>query len=383
MSSSCIEDVSTQDNPWYRIISELLEQADIEINGSRPFDIQVHHPQFFKRVVQQGSLGLGESYMDGWWDCQRPDMLFHRILHFGLDKKVPHHIKDFLRIATARLFNLQSKHRAWMVGKKHYDLGNDLFNQILDPYMQYSCGYWKEANTLDQAQQAKLKMICEKLQLKPGMTLLDIGCGWGGLSAYAAKNYGVSVEGVTISAEQQKLAQQRCAGLDVTILLEDYRDLHNHYDRIVSVGMFEHVGPKNYHTYFDVVARNLKPNGLFLLHTIGSKQTKVNVDPWIHKYIFPNGCLPSVTNIAQNSEKHFVMEDLYNFGADYDHTLMAWYKRFAQGWGELSGQYDERFKRMFTYYLNACAGAFRARDIQLWQILFSPKGVEGGIRVPR
>lgn len=215
------------------------------------------------------------------------------------------------------------------------------------------------------------------------MTLLDIGCGWGGLSAYAAKNYGVSVEGVTISAEQQKLAQPRCAGLDVTILLEDYRDLHNHYDRIVSVGMFEHVGPKNYHTYFDVVARNLKPNGLFLLHTIGSKQTKVNVDPWIHKYIFPNGCLPSVTNIAQNSEKHFVMEDLHNFGADYDRTLMAWYKGFIQGWSELSGKYDERFKRMFTYYLNACAGAFRARDIQLWQILFSPKGVEGGIRVPR
>lgn len=383
MSSSCIEDVSTQDNPWYRIISELLQLADVEINGSRPFDIKVHHPQFFKRVVQQGSLGLGESYMDGWWDCQRPDMLFHRILRSGLDKKVPHHIKDFLRIATARLINLQSKHRAWMVGKKHYDLGNDLFNQILDPYMQYSCGYWKEADTLEQAQQAKLKMICEKLQLKPGMTLLDIGCGWGGLSAYAAKNYGVSVEGVTISAEQQKLAQQRCAGLDVTILLEDYRDLHNHYDRIVSVGMFEHVGPKNYHTYFDVVARNLKPNGLFLLHTIGSKQTKVNVDPWIHKYIFPNGCLPSVTNIAQNSEKHFVMEDLHNFGADYDRTLMAWYKGFIQGWSELSGKYDERFKRMFTYYLNACAGAFRARDIQLWQILFSPKGVEGGIRVPR
>ncbi|QBH97271.1 cyclopropane fatty acyl phospholipid synthase [Limnobaculum zhutongyuii] len=383
MSSSCIEDVSTQDNPWYRIISELLQLADVEINGSRPFDIKVHHPQFFKRVVQQGSLGLGESYMDGWWDCQRPDMLFHRILRSGLDKKVPHHIKDFLRITTARLINLQSKHRAWMVGKKHYDLGNDLFNQILDPYMQYSCGYWKEADTLEQAQQAKLKMICEKLQLKPGMTLLDIGCGWGGLSAYAAKNYGVSVEGVTISAEQQKLAQQRCAGLDVTILLEDYRDLHNHYDRIVSVGMFEHVGPKNYHTYFDVVARNLKPNGLFLLHTIGSKQTKVNVDPWIHKYIFPNGCLPSVTNIAQNSEKHFVMEDLHNFGADYDRTLMAWYKGFIQGWSELSGKYDERFKRMFTYYLNACAGAFRARDIQLWQILFSPKGVEGGIRVPR
>ncbi|VEJ54314.1 cyclopropane fatty acyl phospholipid synthase [Pragia fontium] len=383
MSSPCVEDITIQNNPWYRIISELLQKADIEINGPRPFDIEVHNPQFFKRVLQQGSLGLGESYMDGWWSCQRLDIFFQRILRAGLDKSIPNRFKDLLRIAGARLFNRQSKRRSWMVGKKHYDLGNDLFNLILDPYMQYSCGYWKEAETLEQAQQAKLKMICEKLQFKPGMKLLDIGCGWGGLSAYAAQNYGVSVQGVTISKEQQKLAQQRCGELDVEILLQDYRDLHNQYDRIVSVGMFEHIGPKNYQTYFNVVSRNLKPNGLFLLHTIGSKQTMDNVDPWINKYIFPNGCLPSIANIAQTSERLFVMEDLHNFGADYDRTLMIWYKRFMQGWNQIADRYDERFKRMFCYYLNACAGAFRARDIQLWQIMFSPKGVEGGLRVPR
>ncbi|GKX61358.1 cyclopropane fatty acyl phospholipid synthase [Leminorella grimontii] len=383
MSSSYIEDIGIQANSWYRMTVELLQKADITINGSRPFDIQVHNPHFFKRVLQQGSMGLGESYMDGWWDCARLDMFFHRVLRAGLENSIPKRIGDLMRIAGSRLFNLQSKRRAWMVGERHYDLGNDLFNEILDPYMQYSCGYWKTATTLEQAQQDKLKMICEKLQLRPGMTLLDIGCGWGGLAAFAAKNYGVSVQGVTISKEQQKLAQERCRELDVDILLQDYRSLNNRYDRIVSVGMFEHVGPKNYATYFDVASRNLKPNGLFLLHTIGSKETKDNVDPWINRYIFPNGCLPSVANLAHACEKRFVIEDLHNFGADYDPTLMAWHQRFIQSWDKLSARYDERFKRMFSYYLNACAGAFRARDIQLWQVLLSPKGVEGGLRVPR
>lgn len=381
MSSSCIEEAVVKDNEWYRIVSELLSRADIDINGNGPADIQVKNPDLFKRILQEGSLGLGESYMDGWWECDRLDQFFSKILRAGLEKQVPHHIKDVFRVLATRLFNLQSRRRAWIVGKEHYDLGNDLFTRMLDPNMQYSCGYWKDAQDLETAQQHKLRMICEKLQLKPGMTLLDIGCGWGGLAAFAARHYGVSVTGVTISAEQQKLAQQHCEGLDVTILLQDYRDLHAQFDRIVSVGMFEHVGPKNYATYFSVVDRNLHPEGIFLLHTIGSNRTDENVDPWINKYIFPNGCLPSVRHIAQASEPHFVMEDWHNFGADYDKTLMAWHQRFLTAWPEIAGNYSERFKRMFTYYLNACAGAFRARDIQLWQIVFT-RGVENGLRVP-
>ena len=363
MSSSCIEEVSVPDDNWYRIANELLSRAGIAINGSAPADIRVKNPDFFKRVLQEGSLGLGESYMDGWWECDRLDMFFSKVLRAGLENQLPHHFKDTLRIASARLFNLQSKKRAWIVGKEHYDLGNDLFSRMLDPFMQYSCAYWKDADNLESAQQAKLKMICEKLQLKPGMRVLDIGCGWGGLAHYMASNYDVSVVGVTI-------------------LLQDYRDLNDQFDRIVSVGMFEHVGPKNYDTYFAVVDRNLKPEGIFLLHTIGSKKTDLNVDPWINKYIFPNGCLPSVRQIAQSSEPHFVMEDWHNFGADYDTTLMAWYERFLAAWPEIADNYSERFKRMFTYYLNACAGAFRARDIQLWQVVFS-RGVENGLRVAR
>ena len=257
MSSSCIEEVSVPDDNWYRIANELLSRAGIAINGSAPADIRVKNPDFFKRVLQEGSLGLGESYMDGWWECDRLDMFFSKVLRAGLENQLPHHFKDTLRIAGARLFNLQSKKRAWIVGKEHYDLGNDLFSRMLDPFMQYSCAYWKDADNLESAQQAKLKMICEKLQLKPGMRVLDIGCGWGGLAHYMASNYDVSVVGVTISAEQQKMAQERCEGLDVTILLQDYRDLNDQFDRIVSVGMFEHVGPKNYDTYFAVVDRNL------------------------------------------------------------------------------------------------------------------------------
>ncbi|WP_202302004.1 cyclopropane fatty acyl phospholipid synthase [Dryocola clanedunensis] len=383
MRSVTVDGEQENKSRWNRIIEELLDHAGVRINGNSAFDIQVNNPEFYKRVLQEGSLGLGESYMDGWWECERLDKLFCRILRSGLDKKVPKSAADILRVASARLFNLQSRKRAWIVGKEHYDIGNDLFAAMLDPYMQYSCGYWKDATDLVTAQRNKLKMICEKLQLKPGMKLLDIGCGWGGLAQYAAQEYGVSVVGVTISAEQQKMALDRCKGLDVDILLQDYRDLNSQFDRIVSVGMFEHVGPKNYATYFDVAARNIKPDGLFLLHTIGSNETDLNVDPWINKYIFPNGCLPSVQHIAESSEPHFIMEDWHNIGADYDKTLMAWYENFQQSWPQIGQNYDERFKRMFTYYLNVCAGAFRARNIQLWQVLLSPHGVDGGIRAYR
>ncbi|KML68013.1 cyclopropane fatty acyl phospholipid synthase [Pectobacterium peruviense] len=369
--------------PWFHIMQDTLAAADIAINGTRPFDIHVTHPRFFKRVLREGSLGLGESYMDGWWECERLDMFFHRVLRAGLENTLPRRLHDLTRVAISRVTNLQSRRRAQVVGKAHYDLGNDLFTLMLDPYMQYSCAYWKQAHTLEQAQEDKLTMICEKLQLRSGMTLLDIGCGWGGLAEFAARRYGVSVYGITISREQQRLAQQRCQDLGVTIARQDYRDLNQQFDRIVSVGMFEHVGPRNYGAYFRMAKRSLKPDGLFLLHTIGANKTNPHIDPWIHKYIFPNGCIPSIQHIAQASEPYMVMEDWHNFGTDYDRTLLAWHTRFQQGWPQLSTRYTARFRRMFSYYLNACAGAFRARELQLWQIVFSINGIDGGLRVSR
>ncbi|PHM60409.1 cyclopropane fatty acyl phospholipid synthase [Xenorhabdus ishibashii] len=383
MSSSFVEGKKTITDPWHRIAHELLQETDIDINGKRPFDIRIKNPDFYKRVLKEGSLGLGESYMDGWWECDRLDIFFHKVLRADLEHRIPKNAKDIFKIIISRIFNLQSPKRAWIVGEEHYNLGNDLFIRMLDPHMQYSCGYWKDANTLEEAQSHKLRLICEKLQLSPGMTLLDIGCGWGGLAAYAAENYGVSVTGVTISAEQQKYAQEHCKDLNVKIILEDYRNLNLQFDRVVSVGMFEHVGPKNYDNYFNIVKKNLKSDGLFLLHTIGSNIDKSGSDAWISKYIFPNGCLPSIAKIAKATAGKFVMEDWHNFGADYDRTLMAWYERFTASWHEIEHNYSPRFKRMFSYYLNACAGAFRARDIQLWQIVFSSQGIEKGLRVPR
>lgn len=365
-------------NSAKNIITALLKPTDITLNGSQPWDIQVHNPAFYDRVVKDGSLGLGESYMDHWWDCERLDILFYKILGAQLADKldIPWHFKA--KQLLARFINLQSKSRAKIVANHHYDLGNDLFVRMLDKQMIYSCAYYKDAVTLDAAQTAKLKLICDKLQLQPGMRLLDIGCGWGGLAAYAAQHYDVEVVGITISQEQYEYAKTYNKNAAIDFRLQDYRDVDGLFDRVVSVGMFEHVGFMNYAEFMRVSARCLKDDGLFLLHTIGGNQVSTFADEWITKYIFPNGMLPTAAQIINTSEKHFILEDWHNFGAHYDKTLMAWYENFNRGWQELSARYNERFYRMWTYYLLACAGAFRARSMQLWQIVFSKHGVLGG-----
>jgi cyclopropane-fatty-acyl-phospholipid synthase len=254
---------------------------------------------------------------------------------------------------------------------------------MLDTRMIYSCGYWAEAETLEQAQEHKLDLVCRKLGLQPGMRVLDIGCGWGGAARFMAERYQVEVVGCTISAEQARLAREDCRDLSVQILLQDYRTLSGSFDRIFSIGMFEHVGHKNYRTYMETVARLLKDDGLFLLHSIGSNKTSIVVDPWIERYIFPNGMLPSARQITRASEGLFILEDWHNFGADYDKTLMAWHANFISAWPQLKHAYDQRFFRMWTYYLLSCAGGFRARDNQLWQVVFAKNGVPGGYRAIR
>ncbi len=362
-----------------KITKDLFALADIAIGGDKQFDLQVHNASFYDDVIVRGSMGLGESYMRGWWDCEALDQFFYRILGARLDEKVRFNTRLLLQIIQQKLFNLQSKRRSFIVGEQHYDLGNDLYQCMLDSRLVYTCGYWKDANNLEEAQANKLKLTCEKLQLSPGMRVLDIGCGWGSFAKYAAENYGVEVVGVTISREQRDLAQALCEGLPVDIRLQDYRDLDESFDRIVSLGMFEHVGLKNYATYMQVANRCLKDQGLFLLHTIGNNKACATVDPWINKYIFPNGKLPTIAEIAKTSEPYFIMEDWHNFGPDYDKTLMAWHDNFQAGWSQLSDQYDNTFRRMWSYYLLSCAGSFRARSIQLWQIMFSKGAVVGGI----
>ncbi len=363
-------------------VAELLARADIAIDGERPWDMRVHDPGLYRRVLAQGSLGLGEAYMDGWWDCPRLDEFFHRILTAGLDEAV----KSFglaLCSLRARLGNRQSVSRAFQVGERHYDIGNDLYRGMLDSRMIYSCGYWDGARDLDQAQEYKLDLVCRKLQLAPGQRLLDIGCGWGGLARFAAERYGMRVTGVTISREQAELAQEVCRGLPVEIRLQDYRSLDEPFDRIVSIGMFEHVGCKNYRTFMRVAEKCLKDDGLFLLHTIGANTSLYATDPWLDRYIFPNGMLPSAAQITRAGEGLFMLEDWHSFGPDYDRTLMAWWRNFENAWPQLAPHYGVRFQRMWRYYLLCSAAAFRARSNQLWQIVFSRKGAPEGYRAPR
>ncbi|NWN91624.1 cyclopropane fatty acyl phospholipid synthase [Marinobacter adhaerens] len=365
------------DSKLHRTVAGLLERADIQIGGSRPWDIQLHTPDVIDRAISKGNLGFGEAYMDGHWDVEQLDQFFYRLLNSQLDQhfKSRRHLIYFL---TASLFNLQRGKRAWEVGQFHYDLGNDFYQTMLDPRMNYSCGYWKNADNLAEAQEAKLDLICRKLGLQPGMRVLDIGCGWGSFMGYAAEHYGVECVGFTVSQAQADWIRNHYPGLPVEVKLQDYREVEGTFDRIASVGMFEHVGRKNHREFMGVANRVLAGDGLFLLHTIGNKKTTTVSDPWTEKYIFPNGDLPSASQIAHASDGLLVAEDVENFGADYDKTLMAWHANFEAAWPDFRDKLGDRFYRMWRYYLLSCAGAFRARELQLYQWVFSKEGVPGG-----
>lgn len=356
------------------VLEKVLSDAGIIVNGPNPWDIQVHDRRFYTRVLREKNLGLGESYMEGWWDCERLDELICRVLTCRLDQKVIGGLKYALQFLPALFSNPQSKKRAGIVAERHYNIDNDLFLSFLDPYNQYSCAYFDGTEELSRAQQNKLDLICKKIALGPTDHVLDIGCGWGGFARYAAEHYGCTVTAVNISQEQNRYAADFCQGLPVHVRFCDYRDLQGLFDKIISIGMFEHVGPKNYRTFMQAAHRCLKENGIFLLHTIGSNESKINVDPWIGKYIFPNGILPSLAQIGRAVEGLFVLEDLHNLAPHYDKTLMAWNRNFQRTWNRLRDRYSEIFKRMWEYYLLSCAGAFRARSIQVWQIVLTKYG---------
>ncbi|HDQ41932.1 MAG TPA: cyclopropane fatty acyl phospholipid synthase [Desulfonatronum sp.] len=357
-----------------KVMTEMLQSAGIVVNGTNPWDIRIHDDRWYARVWKEKSLGLGESYMDGWWDCERLDEMFCLLLRSGLEEKVRGDLRYMVHFLPGMLFNLQSKMRSRIVAKHHYDLGNDLFFSFLDSCKQYSCGFFQATDDLDLAQKKKLKLIARKLHLAPGDHVLDIGCGWGGLARFAAEKHGCAVTAVNISQQQLQHARKDCQKLPVNFQDCDYRTIQGRYDKIVSIGMFEHVGRKNYRTFMRVVHDRLKDDGVFLLHTIGGNTSRFGCDPWVTKYIFPNGMLPSITQIAKAVERLFVIEDLHNLGPHYDKTLMAWNANFQQAWPQLRAKYDERFRRMWEYYLLSCAGAFRARNIQVWQILMTKHG---------
>jgi cyclopropane-fatty-acyl-phospholipid synthase len=360
-----------------QVVGEILAIADIRINGSRPWDIQIRDRRFFQRALCDGTLGLGESYMDGWWEAEALDEFFRRAHGAELYSRTPSLAALWL-LLKGRLLNRQTSAKAGTVARQHYDLGNDLYEAMLDKHMQYTCAYWKGAATLDEAQENKLDLILRKLRPGPGMKILELGGGFGGLARFLASRCRCEVVSYNISREQVRYGREWCEGLPVRFELKDYREAaqeNTRFDRVVSIGLCEHVGYKNYRVFLELAHRCLKDDGLFLLHTIGGNRSYTATDAFIDKYIFPNGMIPSITQLGIAMEGLWVVEDWHNFGPDYDRTLLAWWQNFEKAWPRLQPRYGDRFGRMWKFYIMASAGAFRARKLQLWQIVLSRGGL--------
>jgi len=366
---------------WFE---QLLAHADVKLDGPRPWDLRILDPAVSGRVAAEANLGLGEAYMDGQWECDDLEDLFTRMLSAQLHKKIKPNLALLAHVAKSALLNLQTREHSRKVAEVHYDLGNDFYAAMLDPWMQYTCAYFQGgATTLEEAQEAKLDLVCRKLALKPGDRVLELGCGWGGFAKFASSRYGAHVVGYNISKEQVAFARQRCEGLPVEIRLSDYRDAQGEYDKVVSIGMCEHVGPKNYRAFLQLAHDRLVEGGVFLLHTIAGNRQVASMDAWLDRYIFPGAVLPSPANLAKAVDGLFVLEDWHNFGPDYDRTLVEWRKRFEASWPAFEEKYGERFRRMWIYYLALCAGSFRSRYNQLFQLTLSKGGVPGGWKPAR
>jgi cyclopropane-fatty-acyl-phospholipid synthase len=360
------------------IVRELFTLAGIEIGGNAPGDIRVHDQRFYERVIRDASIGFGEAYMEEWWETDALDVTIEKIMRANLKQKITGSWRMRALTVKAIMLNLQAKARAGASIEAHYDIGNDLYTRMLDNRMVYTCAYWNRpgsrAKTLQEAQDAKLDLVCRKLGLEPGMRVLDLGCGWGGLASWAAEKYGCTVLGVTLSKDQVSLGNQLWKHLPVELRLCDYRDVQGTYDRVVSIGMMEHVGPKNHRQMMETIDRCLKPEGVALVHTIANNRSLRHGTPFIEKYIFPNAVAPSLAQIGRAMEGLFVPEDLHNIGPDYDPTLMAWWENFDRTYNEIAHRYDRKFYLMWKFYLLAAAGASRSRDGQLYQVVMTKTG---------
>jgi cyclopropane-fatty-acyl-phospholipid synthase len=360
------------------IIRELFSLADIEIGGTRPGDIRVKDQRFYERTLRGASLGFGEAYMEEWWETDALDVTIDKVMRANLKQKIQGSWKLKALTAKAVLMNLQSKQRSGPSVEAHYDIGNDLYTRMLDDRMVYTCGYWKNAKTLQESQDAKLDLVARKVGLKPGMRVLDLGCGWGGMASWAAEKYGCSVVGVSLSKDQVALGNEmwgpKGKKLDVELKLMDYRDIQGTFDRVISIGMMEHVGPKNHRHMMETINARLADDGVALVHTIANNRSLRHGTAWIEKYIFPNAVAPSLAQMGRAMEGLFVCEDLHNIGPDYDPTLMAWWDNFDRTYSEISHRYDRRFYLMWKFYLLAAAGAARSRDGQLYQVVMTKTG---------
>ena len=333
-----------------------------------------------RAMVLNPNLAVPEAYMNGDLDFVEGDVLnFLRVVYLNtgpsgqFDQRLTR-AAEGLRYAFRRVHQLNTTTRSRRNVQRHYDLSGELYKLFLDEDMQYSCAYFERPDmTLEEAQLAKKRHIAAKLQIKPGQTILDIGSGWGGLALYLARNFDVDVLGVTLSTEQHAVATERAQaeGLDRRVHFEirDYRHLSERFDSIVSVGMFEHVGVNHYRTFFDKCATLLKPDGVMLLHSIGRFGPPSTTASFIQKYIFPGGYIPAISEVMPAVEKSGLMTgDIEILRLHYAETLKAWRERFMANRDKAKAIYDERFCRMWEFYLAGSESAFRWQDMMNFQL---------------
>jgi len=374
-----------------KIVTNLFSQAGIKLDGSNPWDIQLNNDRFYTSTLR-GSLGFGESYMKGDWDVDSMDALFRRIIRMNITESPLVLFNRLFLDIKSRLTNLQTRIGSLAIAETHYDLDHRLYELFLGPYNQYTCCFFNKAKTLEEAEVEKLEMICDKLDLREGDRVLDIGCGWGGFAKYAAETRGCRVTGISISKEQIAYSRRYTEGLPVDIINCDYRDLPeridaSYFDKAVIIGMIEHVGYKNYRKLVNIVHRLIKDDGMFLLHTIGNSRRTTIVDPWIEKYIFRNSMAPAMSQLANAFEGLFVVQDWENYGHYYAPTLAAWQHNFETNWRQIEAietehRFDEKFRRMFNYYFLSCKAGFETDHINLWHIVMSKEG-HGSTVYPR
>ncbi|MDR9392884.1 MAG: cyclopropane-fatty-acyl-phospholipid synthase family protein [Roseovarius sp.] len=345
--------------------------------------LTLHEPALPRRIVLSPDLAVGEAYMNGELTIEGDDL--HGFLTLAIRNIAAQGQPWFRRpldmgrhmLRYLQQFNPVKRSRANVA--HHYDLSGDLYDLFLDMDRQYSCAYFRDpAMTLDQAQDAKKHHIAGKLLIEPGMRVLDIGCGWGGMGLTLARDYGAEVTGVTLSSEQHAMANARAAkaGLSDKARFElmDYRDVKGKFDRIVSVGMFEHVGVPHYNEYFATVRDRLTDDGIALIHTIGRAGPPGTTSPWITKYIFPGGYVPALSETSAAVEyQGLVTTDIEIWRLHYAETLKHWYARFMANIDKARELYDDRFCRMWRYYLLACELTFRFNDQVVFQLQMSPK----------
>ncbi|MFD2740146.1 class I SAM-dependent methyltransferase [Sulfitobacter aestuarii] len=340
--------------------------------------ITIHDEPTLRGLVLNPELTLGEAYMDGTLSITEGSL--DDLIRILLRNREHGHLPAWITAANHARYHLRriiqhnSPNRARANVAHHYDISDELYALFLDRDMQYSCAYFPEADmSLDAAQEAKKAHIAAKLCLKPGCHVLDIGCGWGGMALTLARDYGVRVTGITLSQNQLSTAQARASaeGLDrlVDFRLQDYRQVSETFDRIVSVGMLEHVGVPNYGTYFNTVARLLAPDGVALIHSIGRSAPPVHHSPWLNKYIFPGGYVPSLSELIGPLERSGLWQcDIEVWRLHYARTLRHWRKRFEDNLEQIHARYDDRFIAMFRYYFAICIATFEHQMHGVYQL---------------